>query len=592
MLPSNASQNLSSDAIANIELWLTQPKYAEYKDELLKMIRAERWHELEDAFFKVVEFGTAGRRGTTGLGSNRINKVTIGESAQALCEYVLSHDKAAASKGVAIAYDTRLTSPELSRLAAEVCAANGFKVYYFESFRSTPELSFAVRHLGAATGIVISASHNPPADNGFKAYWSDGGQIASPHDQGILDKAEAISDIKTGSFDEFVASGVIEIIGEAVDRAYIERVAAEAEGQARDISIVYSPLHGAGQTNTLPILRAAGFDDIKVVEPQMTPDGNFPTIPNGKPNPQEKAANDMAVEMLIGTAADIAITNDPDADRLGVMVRRGSDVVYLSGNQTYILGADYILSKLKSKGTLSPSHFLVNTIVTTDMSAALAKYYDVTCYNTLPVGFKYVGALITSKESTDEKFVYGGEESYGGLKGVYARDKDGASAALPLAEYAAELKLEGKTLWDKLTELYIQHGLYVEQLENIDSPGADGFTNMKRAMEILRTEPPRKIGDYEVTAILDYQSLERRDVATGEITVIDSIANNTVAVELGSYERRLTVRPSGTEPKMKFYGMWQEPASDLSAEAVAGRYTELQELLGDLSRKLAAQILS
>lgn len=590
-LPSDVDQHLSKDAVQNINVWLEQPKYAEYKPELEKMIADGQWQQLEDSFFKVIEFGTAGRRGTTGVGSNRINRVTIGESAQALCEYALSADATANEKGIVIACDTRLSSPELSRYTAQVCAANGFKTYIFDNFRSTPELSFAVRHLKAAAGIVISASHNPPADNGFKAYWSDGAQMAAPHDKGILDKAAEITEIKSVDYDAAVADGNIVIIGKEIDDVYIQTVVDQAEGTERELAIVYSPLHGAGQTNVLPALIKAGFEGISTVEDQMVPDGNFPTVPDGKPNPQEKAANDRAVMQMLAEHADIAITNDPDADRLGVMVRQGEEPIYLTGNQSFALAADYSLAKLKEKGILTSNHYIAKTFVTTDLAQALADHYGATCYGNLPVGFKYFGALIKSKEATDETFVIGGEESYGALKGDYARDKDGATGALPMAEYAAELKKQGKTLYDRLLEIYGQHGLFVERMDNVNCPGANGFETMKNIMKTLRETPPKQIGDEKVTALLDYQSLERRDLATGEVTPIDCVANNTIALELGDSFRRVVIRPSGTEPKMKFYVMWHEESTSTELPKIEEQYSKIERELEGLSRELAGLVL-
>jgi phosphoglucomutase len=585
-LPDNASDVLSESAIKNINDWLTQPKYSDYKVELDAMIAGEQWQQLEDSFFKIVEFGTAGRRGTTGIGSNRINRVTIGESAQALCEYALDADEQAPEKGVVIAYDTRLSSPELSRFAAQVCAANGFKTYIFDSFRSTPELSFAVRYLGAAAGIVISASHNPPADNGFKAYWSDGAQITSPHDKGVLQKAAALTEIKVTDYDQAVDDGVIVVVGEDVDKAYITAVVDQAEGTSRDVAIVYSPLHGAGQTNVLPALQAAGFKNITTVKDQMVPDGNFPTVPNNKPNPQERAANDRAVAQLLAENADIAITNDPDADRIGVMVRTGGEAVYLNGNQSFALAADFALSKLKQKGVLSSKHYLVKTIVTTDLAEALAAHYGATCYGNLLVGFKYVGKLIGEKEDTDEVFVMGGEESYGLLKGTYARDKDGATGALPMAEYAAELKEQGKTLYDRLLELYALHGLYIDRLDNIDSPGADGFERMRSVMQKLRAGPPRQLGDYTVSAVLDYKDLKRHDFESGESSDIDCINGDVVVLEFGDKRRRVTVRPSGTEPKIKLYVQWYSEAESKELPAIDAQYQVTERELEGLSRQL------
>ena len=587
-LPDIVTENLSSSAIENINQWLNEPKYSEYKSELEALIADQNWKYLEDAFFKVIEFGTGGRRGTTGLGSNRVNRVTIGESAQALCEYAIEADPQAANKGVVIAYDTRLSSPELSKYAAQVCAANGFKTYLFDSFRATPELSFAVRHLQAAIGIVISASHNPPADNGFKAYWSDGGQLVSPHDKGVLAKASEVKQIKNGDYDEFINQGRIVLIGRDVDHDYIAAAAAQSEGKKRNLNIVYSPLHGAGQTNVLPVLQAAGFEDISLVEAQMTPDGSFPTVKDGKPNPEEKAANDLAVTQLMAEEADIAITNDPDADRIGVIVRANDRPVYLSGNQSAVLATDYALQKKQQAGRLTKTHYIAKTIVTTDMLSALAQSYRVKLYGDMLVGFKYIGELILSKEDSDETFVIGAEESYGLLKGDYARDKDGATGALALAEYAAELKSEGKNLYGRLLELYAEHGLYVERLDTVVSPGADGFERMQQIMHNLRTSPPSEVGEYKVTAISDYASLIKTQLTTVESEVINCKSGDVVALEFGDSRRRITVRPSGTEPKLKFYIQWY---SDVDESDVEKQYERLNESLKSLSKELESILI-
>ncbi len=580
--------HVSESAAKNIEEWLREPKFAEYKQELEDMIKAEKWQELEDAFFKIIEFGTAGRRGATGIGSNRINKVTIGESTQALCEYAKSIDSRASDKGVVIAYDTRLTSPELSRYAAQVAAANGFKTYLFDSFRATPELSFAVRHLGAAIGIVVSASHNPPIDNGFKAYWSDGGQISSPHDKGVLAMAEALSKINVMPFDEAVTNGRLVVIGEEVDQEYIKAVVGQKEGDDRDVAIVYSPLHGAGQTNVLPVLREAGFSQISLVEAQMLPDGNFPTVKNHKPNPEEKAANEMAVAQMLQEKADMAVTNDPDADRLGIMVRQGDEAVYLSGNQTAVLAADYTLKKRQQKGILKPDDYLAKTIVTTDMLVALADHYGVKLYGNMLIGYKYIAKLILEKEALGQTFLLGAEESFGLLKGDYARDKDGASGTLPVAEYAAELKKEGKTLYDRLLELYAEYGLYIEHLANAYFEGAAGFNKMQQVMTDLRAHTPAEIGGHAVTAVSDYMLLERRDLRTGTTSKIDCTSGNVVVLELdGDLRRRVTIRPSGTEPKLKFYIQWFDEAG----ENTRSQYEETSRLLGELAKTLEDMVL-
>jgi len=586
------SQRLSPEAVKNITAWLNEPKYAQYHNDLVEMINQGHWEELENAFFKVIEFGTGGRRGMTGIGSNRINRVTIGESAQALCEYAKSHNPEAPQKGVVIACDTRLSSPELSKYTAQVCAAAGFKTYLFEDFRSTPELSFAVRELGAAVGIVISASHNPPADNGFKAYWSDGAQLVAPHDKGVLDVAAGISEINEVDFDEAVQSDKIQIIGREVDEKYIAAVVAQAESDDRDVKIVYSPLHGAGQTNVLPTLKQAGFQSISLVEDQMVPDGNFPTIENGKPNPEEKAANDRAAALLMAEKADIAITNDPDADRIGVVVRRDNDVFYASGNQIAVLATDWALQQKQNKGTLSAKNYIAKTIVTTDMLTALADHYGVKMYTDMLIGFKYIGELLREKEVTDEEFVIGGEESYGILKGDYVRDKDGASGALPLAEYAAFLKKQGKTLYDRLIELYQQHGLYLERLDGAYFLGATGFEKMQNVMKMLREAPPAKVGGHTVTAVRDYQTLERRETETEQTSAVEcSAKGNVVVLELdGDYRKRITVRPSGTEPRIKFYLQWFEDTAE-DAAAVEKHYKAVQDHLESLAKELEGMLL-
>lgn len=583
--------HVSQAAYENISKWLSEPKYTEYVDDIEQLIADENWQELEDAFFKVIEFGTGGRRGTVGLGSNRINKVTIGESAQALCLYAAEFDQAAAEKGIVIACDTRLSSPELSRITAEVCAANGFKTYIFDGFRSTPELSFAVRYLGASAGIVISASHNPPADNGFKAYWSDGAQLVNPHDKGVLAKANEIHVINTVNFEEAVAKGNIVIIGQEVDDAYVAAGAEEAVGVNRDLFIVYSPLHGAGQTNVLPILRKAGFSDIYEVSEQMVPDGSFPTIPNGKPNPQEITANEMAVDKMISKQADIAITNDPDADRIGVVALHDNKPVYFNGNQAAALAADYVLARLDKQGALTSQHYLAKTIVTTDLLSALANTYGVKLYGNMLVGFKYIGELIRSKESTDELFVLGGEESYGLLKGTYARDKDGASGALILAEAAAEYKSIGKTLHTRLIELFMEYGMYEETLVDVQFPGADGFEKMQSIMHQLKEATPPRLGDYDVSAVQDYSTLQRRVLGTDESESIDCIKGNVLVFELGDRRRRVTVRPSGTEPKLKLYVQWYEDLSAATIEEAEAAYADLRARLEEFMVVLKSQIL-
>ena len=582
--------HVSADAEANITKWLREKKYAMYVNELEQMIAGERWQELEDAFFKDVEFGTGGRRGMTGVGSNRLNKITVGESAQALCRYALSIDENAGEKGVVIVHDTRLTAEELTTFAAQVCAANGFKVYLFDGFRATPQLSFTVRQLGAAVGVVITASHNPPTDNGFKAYWSDGAQIVPPHDTGVLAEAAKGTEIEAVEFDAALENGDIIMLGAKIDEEYVAAAASEAMSDARDVSIVYSPLHGAGQTNVIPVLTKAGFADIRPVAEQMVPDGHFPTIANGKPNPEEKAANEMAVEKMLQERADIAITNDPDADRIGVVVRQGDEAVYLNGNQSAALATEFVLRHMKQAGELTSDHYIAKTIVTTDMLNAIAAAFGAKTYDNMLIGFKYIGELIRNKETTTEQFVIGGEESYGLLKGTYARDKDGASGALLLAEYAAELKQQGVTLFDRLLQLYGEYGVFVEDLVNVQLPGADGFARMQNIMEQLRGDTPTVMAGYEVTAVQDYKTLERRDMIANESHHIDCINGNVLVFELGDTRRRITVRPSGTEPKLKLYMQWHEEADSQDMARTREQYQAVKEQLAELGAALEQQI--
>lgn len=579
-------QNVSNEAYNNIQKWLNEEKYAEYKVDLMRLIEDKDWQELENSFFKVLEFGTAGRRGVTGVGSNRMNRVTVGESAQALCEYTKTADPSAPEKGIVIAYDTRLSSPELSRYAAQVCAGNGFKTYLFDSFRATPELSFAVRHLGCAAGIVISASHNPPADNGFKAYWSDGAQVSAPHDKGIMSLAESVTEVAVvDDFDKAVSAGRIIKIGKDVDEAYLATTTGQAEGSDRGLKVVYSPLHGTGQVSVLPTLKRAGFEDVILVDEQMVPDGNFPTVPGFKPNPEEKAANALAVERMLEVDADIAITNDPDADRLGVMVNHHGQAIYLNGNQTAAIATHYALRKKYERGELTNKHYIVKTIVTTDLLNAIADKFKVDIVDNLLIGFKYIGRVVLEREASGGQFVTGSEESFGLLKGDYARDKDAATGALMIAECAAELKSEGKTLYDHLMELYEELGLFVERMETAVYPGAEGFAKMKKIMTSFRNDPPKFIGENQVTAVLDYESLKKTNL-NGNAEEIDCDNGNVLVFECGGPRRRVTIRPSGTEPKLKFYFQWREDTDN-----APGDYPRLEAYLGELYKDLAADAL-
>ena len=552
-----AAKKLSVAARTNVMQWLTEEKYAAHRTELKTMITQGEWRTLEDSFFKVVPFGTGGRRGTVGIGANRINRVTIGESAQGLADYLRQQNKEIPDMSVVIGYDTRLTSVEFAELTARILAANGFKVYLFDGWRATPELSFAVRHFRAAAGVVISASHNPPGDNGFKAYWSDGGQIVPPHDTGIVAAVTAVTAIQQTDYAGAVAAGRIVLIGPEIDQAYVQAVTDESLGTARSAVIAYSPLHGTGSRSVLPVLQAAGFTQLTVVAEQAEPDGAFPNIKNNLPNPEIRDASALVTEYAQRLEADLAITTDPDADRLGV-VARDSDGQYrfLTGNQIAALLGYYVLHQLKQKNQLSERHFVVKTIVTTDFITAFARDFGVKIYDNILIGFKYVAELIRLQEGK-EIFVFGGEESHGILKGTYTRDKDAAVAALLMGELASQLKDEGKNLVTQLYDLYRRYGMYWETLQNIAYQGAEGSTTMARLMRGLREHPPTQLGQWPVVSAVD-----RLDSAS-EGTPGDVLIYHFAADQ----QTRVTVRPSGTEPKLKIYTQVHLPVAPTASDA-------------------------
>lgn len=546
---------LSASAAENMNIWLTKAKFEIYRAELTQLIESDKWTELNDAFFTIVPFGTGGRRGTVGIGSNRINKVTIGESAQGLAQYVLTHGgDDATTKGVVIAHDPRLTSREFAEYVATIFVANGIKTYLFDSFRATPELSFAVRHLNAIAGVVISASHNPPSDNGFKAYWTDGAQIVPPHDAGIMAEVARVETIKTTDFESAVKSGQIIPVGPDLDTAYINAVVNESLVSTRSASIVYSPLHGAGSSSAKKVLAAAGFTDFFEVPEQAAPDGHFPNIANNIPNPEVVSASELVTKYARERGADIGITTDPDADRLGVVARDAAgEYQFLTGNHIAALIGFFVLDQLKSQNKLSPQHFIAKTIVTTDFLDAMAEDFGVKNYNQLLVGFKYIAELIKEKEGS-ETFVFGGEESHGILKGSYTRDKDAAVAALLIAELTSLLKDQGKTLVWQLNELYRRYGLFWETLLSVMYKGADGFAQMQGIMQGLRAKPPQQIADYPVVSVTD--RLNPEEGVVGDVLVFNLSEDK---------HTRVTLRPSGTEPKLKLYTQIFQPlSSDIS----------------------------
>ena len=576
----NAENHLSKSAFENLKIWFFDERYKEFHTEIEKLIIDEKWEELEESFFKVLEFGTAGRRGKVGVGPNRINLITISESAQALADYLKL--KKEHNLSVAIGWDVRNSSKELSRRCAEVLAANQIKVFYFDSPRSTPELSFTVRELKASAGIVISASHNPPQDNGIKIYWNDGAQVSSPNDKNLMKIAQNIKDIKIGNFEELKQSGEIQILGEEIDEKYINTNTKLSVGKNRNAKIVFSPIHGTGSTNLLRTLKSAGFKDIILVNEQMSFDGDFSTLPDKKPNPENLSANKMAIKKLKQTRADIALTTDPDADRICVMsLEKNGEVRSFSGNQTAILVADYLLSKIHDKINkyenlyFKDRRFICKSFITTDALNALAKKYGVKIYDDLMVGFKFIGKKILQKESEGEIFVAGFEESLGGLVGDQARDKDAATIGLIIAELASDLQKNNKTLGEKLDEIYLEIGFFTEKTESVEFFGLDGFNKMQEIMRKVKSGEET----FGATKIKDFESLTETDTATGEKNKFSMLeGGNAVSFEFAKPENRITIRPSGTEPKIKIYAQWLFSKKEDCAK--------IEEIITDFKRRI------
>ena len=458
-----ADGNLTQDSAVNLKRWLTETCYAEYHEKLEGLIEAGDWDQLDALFWEVIDFGTGGRRGRMAdLGSATINPRTIAESAHGLAVY-LRGVRGERGGRAAVAHDTRIMSPEFARLTATTLAAHGLTVFFFDSHRATPELSFAVRRLNCDVGVMISASHNPPSDNGFKAYWSGGEQVLDPHDRRIINCVYEATDIPTVDFDQAVANGRIELIGEQIDAQYVGEVVRLSLSNARAIRAVYTPLHGVGETSVYRVIREAGFRNVEIFEAHREPDGHFPNVPDQLPNPERPQVFDPVIRHIEQTGADIDLIlgSDPDADRTGLVVRdSGGRFTYLTGNRIGALLTDYVIRKHAQRGSLNVDSFVVETIVTTPLVADIASRHGVQAVTDLLVGFKYIARAV--EQGGPESFLFGAEESIGYLAGQYCRDKDAAIAALYALELAAELKGQGKTLLDRLDELFVEHAYYAE----------------------------------------------------------------------------------------------------------------------------------
>lgn len=555
----------------NYEYWCTSPIFDDATKSELKSLEGNE-DEIFDRFYRELEFGTGGLRGVIGAGTNRMNFYTVGKATQGLANFI--NKQGAAAKGVAIAFDSRRMSPEFADTAACVLAANGIKAYIFDSLRPTPELSFALRTLGCTAGIVVTASHNPPEYNGYKVYWEDGAQITAPKDAQIIGEVNAIKDyaeIKKMTTEEAKAAGLYEVIGKEIDDKYMEALKKlvlhpEAIKQmASSLKIVYTPLHGTGNVPVRRVLKELGFEQVTVVPEQELPDGNFPTV--SYPNPEDKKAFALALDLAKKVDADLVLATDPDADRLGVYAKdtKTGEYKVFTGNMSGMLICEYEMSQKKALGILPDNGALVTTIVSSNMAQAVAKEYGMKFIECL-TGFKYIGEQIKFFEQTgSNEYVFGFEESYGCLVGTHARDKDAVVAVMALCEAAAYYKTQGITLWDQMLNIYNKYGYYKEDLFTMTFKGADGAKKMQDMMDAYRKNTPKQVGAYKVLRLRDYKNDVITDLATGETTPTGLPKSNVLYFELEN-DAWFCVRPSGTEPKIKFYAGIKGNSLDDSAK--------------------------
>ena len=538
--------------------WLSNPYFDEATKEELRAIEGNE-NEIKERFYMDLEFGTAGLRGIIGAGINRMNIYVVRRATQGLANYIIK--QGAAEKGVAIAYDSRHMSPEFAMEAAMTLAANGIKAYKFESLRPTPELSFAVRELGCVAGINITASHNPPEYNGYKVYWEDGAQFTPPHDKGVTEEVLAIEDlstVKTTDEASATAAGLYQVIGQEIDDKYIAQVKAQVVNQKAidemqdQITIVYTPLHGTGNIPARRVMKEIGFTHVYVVPEQELPDGDFPTV--SYPNPEAKEAFELGLKLAKEKNADLVLATDPDADRLGVYVKdtKSGEYIPLTGNMSGSLLCEYVLSQKQAAGKIPADGQVVKSIVSTNLIDAVAKAYGAELIEVL-TGFKWIGKQILKNETTVHgTYLFGMEESYGCLIGTYARDKDAISATAALCEAAAYYKQKGMTLWDAMIAMYEKYGYYKDAVKAIGLSGIEGLAKIQSIMETLRNNTPTEVGGYKVTSARDYKLDTIKDMATGEVKPTGLPSSNVLYYDLedGAW---ICVRPSGTEPKIKFY---------------------------------------
>ena len=529
----------------------------ETKRELLAIKDDEK--EIEDRFYKELEFGTAGLRGVIGAGTNRMNKYTVGKATQGLANYIL--EQRTQDKGVVISYDSRKMSKEFSMQTALILCANGIKAYLFENLRPVPELSFAIRNLGCTAGVMITASHNPPKYNGYKVYWDDGAQIVSPRDKDIITKVrnvESFNEIKEISEEEAISKGLLKFVGKEMDEKYLDILKKSVinpeimKEEGKKLKVVYTPLHGTGNTLVENLLKQLGMENVYVVPEQKEPDGNFPTV--DYPNPEDPKAFKLALELAKKENADVVLATDPDADRLGIFAKDAKTGQYMeyTGNMSALLIAEYRISQMKEKNILPKDGMIITTIVSSNLTKAIAENYNLECIEVL-TGFKNIGAIMKkAEENKDKTYVFGFEESYGCLIGDYARDKDGIAAVMALCEAACYYASKGKTLWDAMLDIYEKYGYYKETQVSIVREGAKGAQEIKDMMTKVRETDIDKIGDYRVLTFKDIDKDVVKNIETGEITKTGLPKSNVLYYELEN-NSWCCIRPSGTEPKIKLY---------------------------------------
>ena len=555
---------LTEAAVDNIKQWLTESKYSAYTPAIAQHIEQKKWKQLDDVFWTVIPFGTGGRRGMMyPFGSNAINDRTIGESAQGLADYVKEF-KPAGPWSMAVAYDTRHRSREFAELCASVMVANGFEVYFIDDYRSTPELSFLTRYKNCDCGIMVTASHNPPSDNAVKVYWSSGAQLIPPHDKAVIEKVGLVDEIPTANFDTAVKEGKIHLVRKEIDDALRAEEIKHGFAGPRDLKIIFSPLHGVGEFNVKSLLEEDGFVDLEIYEPHREPSGDFPNVPGHVSNPENREVFDAIIEHARKTGAELILASDPDCDRMGaaapLTMSPSGQWNTFNGNQLCVLLADFILRQRQLNGNLNPDNFVVTTLVTTRMMNRVCESYNVRCLNENLVGFKWICDVV-DREGPDQ-FVYGTEESHGFLVGQYCRDKDGAVACMLMSELAAWCKDHGKSLFDHLDHLYLEHGFHHEQLVNVRMEGSDGMKRMAALMEKFRSDPPKALGGLKVVSVIDY-SVGKRKFANGKSEPVTGPTGNILIFETEQPGNYVAARPSGTEPKVKFYMFTFVPPNEM-----------------------------